>query len=92
MWQSFQGAQGDEDFQSLNAGITRRAPRSPFSAGRSSTYTPVEGGQQMRHDLNASYRITSRDALGAQLRYADLSGGARAYTEMMASVRLTHRW
>lgn len=92
MWQSFKSAQGTEEFRSVSLGINRRAPRSPFSASMSSTITPVTGGQQMRHDLGGAYRLSARDALSWQLRYTDLSGTARAYTETIATVRLTHRW
>jgi len=87
------GAEGrDDSFTSLGLGLARRAPRSRWSAGTLTTFTQVAGGSQWRANANAGVRLTSRDQVAFNVRYARLQGVALPFTETLTSLRLTRRW
>jgi hypothetical protein len=91
-YQWYRAVGQDEGFASLGLTVTRRAPRSPWTATLGTTFTQVGDGQQWRQDASASYRVTPRDQVLFNLRYTNVSGVTEPFSETTASLRVTHRF
>lgn len=91
-WDRFQGAGRDESFGSMGLGLSRRAPKSRWSATTLATFTQLDDGSQWRGNLTSGIRITSSDQLSLSLRHTRLDGVAQPFTETLMSMRLTRRW
>lgn len=91
-YQQFVGANVDEDYLGVGLGLSRRPPKGALALSVTTTYTGVADGWQLRTDGTGSLRVTSRDNLIVQLRYTTLRGTANPYDEVLASMRVSHRW
>ena len=91
-YERFQGGGRDEAYGSLGAGVTRRAPRSRWTAGLLATRTQVQDGSQWRATANAGLRVTTRDQLTVGLRHSRVRGVAQPFAETLVNMRLTRRW
>lgn len=91
-YQRIAGAAADQDFTSFTLGVARRAAGARWGGSLTATLTPLAGGTQLRNDAMATYRLSARDQLTAQLRHTRLAGGAQPFRETLASLRLAHRW
>lgn len=91
-YQHFRGADQNDGFASVGVGLTRRAPRSPWSAGLTSTWTQIGDGRQLRGDVTFGYRLWSRIQLTGQVRHTRVSGVAQPFNETLGSFRISHRF
>lgn len=91
-YQRYTSAAQDDGFASLALVLSRRAPKSPWHATLTTTYTQVGEGQQWRQDATASYRFTPRDQAAFSFRYSTVDGVADPFSETTASLRVTHRF
>jgi hypothetical protein len=91
-YQHFRGADQNDGFASVGVGLNRRAPRSPWSAGLTSTWTQIGDGRQLRGDLTFGYRLWSRIQLTGQVRHTRVSGVAQPFNETLGSFRISHRF
>ncbi len=91
-YERFQGADRDESYTSVGAGVTRRAPRSRWTAGLHGTRTQVQDGAQWRANATSGIRLTSRDQVSLGVRYSSLRGVSDPFTETLVNMRLTRRW
>ncbi len=91
-YQQFVGANVDESYWSMGLGLARRPMRGSLALAVNAAYTGVAGGWQLRTDGTGSLRLTRRDNLTVQLRYTTLRGTTNPYDEVLASMRVTHRW
>jgi hypothetical protein len=91
-YQDFRGADQANGFASVGLGLTRRAARSPWSAGLAATWTQLGDGQQLRGDATFGYRLSSRIQATAQVRHTRVRGVAEPFQETLGSFRISHRW
>jgi len=91
-YERFIGAERDESFGSVGMGVSRRAPRSRWTASMLATHTQIENGSQLRGNASAGIRLTTRDQVGFTLRHSRVQGVAQPFNETIGSMRLTRRW
>ncbi|HEX9581528.1 MAG TPA: hypothetical protein VF970_10525 [Gemmatimonadales bacterium] len=91
-YQEFDGAGVSESYKSMGLTLSRRAPRAPFTATLTGTYTQLRAGSQLRQDAQVGYRFTPRDAFTLQGRYTRLYGVADPYTEVLGTLRYSRQW
>jgi len=91
-YQHFRGADQNDGFASVGVGLTRRAARSPWSAGLTSTWTQIGDGRQLRGDATFGYRLMGRIQVTAQVRHTRVSGVAEPFNETLSSLRVSHRF
>jgi hypothetical protein len=91
-YQEFSSSSQSLDYTSVGLLLSRRAPRSSWSAKLNSTYTDVPPGWELREDVGFSLRLTAQDQVVGHVHYRRLAGVAQPSTETLGSVRFSHRW
>ena len=91
-WDHFHGGGRDESFSSVGLGLSRRAPKSRWSASGLATYMQVDNGSQLRANATSGIRLTASESVSLSIRHSRLQGVAQPFTETLMSMRVTRRW